>query len=63
MWLKIRLICNGGFVIFSHGEYGYSTVEINIILGNGFEIQEQNYVVWFQGSEMLLEFDIRYIVF
>ena len=63
MWLTIRLICNGGSVIFLHGEYGYSSVEINIILGNGFEIQGQNYVVWFQGSEMLLEFDIRYIVF
>ena len=41
--------------------------EVNAILGNGCEIQRQNYVAWLQGSDAsrvsLQKFDIRCIVF
>ena len=37
--------------------YGFSPLqEVAPILGNGLGIQGQNYIVWLQGSKMLVEF-------
>ena len=36
--------------------------EVNAILGNGCEIQRQNYVAWLQGSEMPVGFHYRNLI-
>ena len=40
-------------------EYGFSTVRVGSILGNGFGIQEQNYVALLQGSEVTAGFHYK----
>ena len=34
------------------GEYGFSTVEVGVILGNGCRIQGKNYIALLQESEI-----------
>ena len=41
---------------FGAGEYGFSTVGVGAILGNGLGIQGQNYVKLLQVSEMTAGF-------
>ena len=41
---------------FGDGEYGFSTVGVGAILGNGCGIQGKNYVELLQGSEMTAGF-------
>ena len=41
------------------GEYGFSTVGVGSILGNGRGIQEQNYFALLPGSEMTAGFHYR----
>ena len=46
-------------IYFWDGEYGFSTVGVGAILGNGCGIQEQNYVALIQRSETTAEFHCR----
>ena len=51
---------NGGSIdVFLDGDYGFSTVRVGAILGNGRGTQGQNYVVLLQGSEMTVGFHYR----
>ena len=54
---------NGGSVgVFwgwGAGEYGFSTLGVDVILGNGSGIQEQNYVELLQGSGMTAGYHYR----
>ena len=43
-------------MFFWDGEYGFSTVGVGAILGNGFGIQGKNYVALLQGSEVTAGF-------
>ena len=45
--------------VFCDGEYGFSTVGVGTILGNGCGIQGQNYAALLQGSEMTASFHYR----
>ena len=45
--------------VFWDGEYGFSTVRVGTILGNGCGIQVQNYDALLQGSEMTASFHYR----
>ena len=49
----------GGSADVLDGEYGFSTVEVGAILGNGRRIQGQNHVALLQGSEITAEFHCR----
>ena len=44
---------------FWDGEYGFSTVAVGAILGNGYGIQGQNYVALLQGSGITAGFHHR----
>ena len=46
IWLMVALL-----TFFWGGEYGFSTVGVGVILGNGCGIQGQNYVALLQGSK------------
>ena len=49
----------GSADVFSNREYGFSTVGVGAILGNGYGIQGQNYVALLQGSERAAGFHRR----
>ena len=49
----------GSADVFSNREYGFSTVGVGAILGNGCGIQGQNYVALLQGSERVAGFHRR----
>ena len=50
---------DGSIDVFWDGEYGFSTVGVVAILGNGCGIQGQNYVALLQGSETTTVFHHR----
>ena len=54
----VGLMRNGGsvYVFFCMLSMLIVLWEVNAILGNGYEIQGQNYVPWLQGSEMPVGF-------
>ena len=54
----VGLMRNGGsvYVFFCMLSMVIVLWEVNAILGNGYEIQGQNYVPWLQGSEMPVGF-------
>ena len=39
-------------MFFTHGEYGFSSLGVGAILGNGYWTQGQNHVALLQGSEI-----------
>ena len=55
----IRLVVVLLTFVWGDGDYGFSTMGVGAILGNGHGIQEQNYFVLLPGNEMRAGFHYR----